>query len=725
MNALALLCLGIMVGEDAASIDFVNDIEPILTRAGCNSGSCHGALAGKGGLKLSLRGYDPESDFYFLTRHALGRRVDVGQPDASLVLLKATKKLSHGGGRRLEPDSDDYRLMQQWVARGAMGPNNESPKLVDIFVEPKNITTKVGADHVLKVKARYSDGQVRDVTRWSLFTTTNDGVVGVDESGKVTVVGPSETAINVWFGNRVASAIVTVPFDNPDVDKSLATSPRHNFIDEAIVKKLTDLRVPPSPQCNDYEFIRRVFLDCLGTLPTPDEVDAFVNDAAADKRTKLAAELLRRPEFVDYWTYKWCDLFLLSSRQLSQPAVWSFYRYLRQQVASNTPWDRLARDILMARGSNLQNGAANYFVMHKDPAELTETTAVTFLGQSLTCARCHNHPLEKWTQDQYWSFANLFGRVVLKSGDRGGEVVVVDAPSGDITHLRRSVPMPPTPLDAAPVDDANRRAALANWLTAPDNPFFAKAIVNRVWKNFFGRGLVEAEDDLRQTNPATHPELLDELAKQFIRHNYDLHWLIRTITASAAYQRSSLPMPGNEKDDRFYARAQLRRLPAEVILDAYTQITGVSTNFNEIYTTNMVPTRTELYPLGTRAQQLPDALVVSRFLDSFGRPPREQACACERQNESSTGQALHLNNGQSLNEKLRSKNSVAERWVGEKLGDDELIRRVFALGLSRPPTDAERSRFRTLLQDYGTDRRAAIEDLCWAVLTSREFLFNH
>lgn len=723
-NAVIVGCI-VAASAHAGPPDFVNNIEPILTKSGCNSGSCHGALAGKGGLKLSLRGYDPESDYFVLSRQALGRRVDVQKPDESLLLKKPTKALPHGGGRRFESDAEEYKLLQKWIADGAPGPQLNAPTLAAIELVPPRATLKPNDKQQIKVQARYSDGQIKDVTRWSLFNSTGDGVATVDESGLVSVTGPGEAAINVWYSNRVAASIVIVPFDRRLETELLAKSPRHNFIDEAILKKLESLRIPPSGQCNDHQFIRRAFLDCTGTLPTTEELDKFVADAAPDKRAKLIESLLMRSEFVDYWTYKWCDLFLLSSRQLSQPAVWSFYRFLRDHVAANTSWDRLAREIITARGGNLQNGAGNYFVMHKDPAELIETTAVTFLGQSVTCARCHNHPLEKWTQDQYWAFANLFGRVVLKSGERG-EIEIVDSPCGDVTHLRRGIPMTPTPLDGKPVPpEIDRRTAFADWLTSPDNPHFAKAMVNRVWKNFFGRGLVEAEDDLRQTNPPTHPELLNELARQFIANKYDIKWLIRTITASAAYQRSSIPLPGNETDDRFYSRSLVRRLPAEVILDAYSQLTGVPTNFNEIYTTNMVPTKSELYPLGTKALQLPDALVVSRFLESFGRPPREQACSCERQQESSTTQALHLNNSKTLNEKLRGKGSVLEKWIAEKLNDDDAIRRAFRLGLSREPTTSERERFTKQLTEYGDDRRAAFEDLCWAVFTSREFLFNH
>jgi Protein of unknown function (DUF1553)/Protein of unknown function (DUF1549) len=402
-------------------------------------------------------------------------------------------------------------------------------------------------------------------------------------------------------------------------------------------------------------------------------------------------------------------------------------------VADNKPWDRLAREVLTASGSNLDNGAANYFVLHKDVTERNEATSVTFLGMSLTCARCHNHPLEKWTQDQYWGMANLFARVALKNGDRPGEVTVQAQPAGDVPHPRRGVPVPPAPLDAKPLpfdDPADRRQYLADWLTAPDNPYFARALVNRVWRNFLGRGLVEAEDDFRQTNPPTNPELLDALAKDFVEHQYDVKHLIRTVMNSATYQRSSTPLPENRADDRFYSHYLIRRLPAEVVLDAYAQVAGVPTPFTQVLVGTTGGTApTSMYPLGTRALQLPDTQLVSPFLEAFGRPPREQTCSCEREQDSSVGQALHLNNGATLNDKLRAKDSLVEKWASDKVGGAEAVRRLFLLALCREPTAAEMKKFQALLAEAGREqkatRREALEDLFWAVLSSREFLFNH
>ncbi len=703
-------------------------VVPVLTRLGCNSGACHGALAGKGGFKLSLRGYSPEDDHFVLTRQALSRRVNRQEPSKSLMLLKPTLSLPHGGGLKLEVDSPEFRLLADWIASGAPGLSPTDPKLTRLEVVPPEATLKLKDQLQIVVRGWYSDGHAEDVTRWAKFTSSEDLVATVDERGGVKVGGHGEAAINVLFGSAVVSARVAVPFPNEVPADVFASAPRTSFVDDLVLKKLAQLRIPPSAVCSDREFIRRVFLDCIGVLPKPAEVDAFLKDTRPDRRAKLIDSLLDRPEYVDYWTYKWSDLLLISSRKLPMPAMRSFSQFVRQSVADDTPWDQFARSILTAQGSNLKNGAANYFVLHKDVADLTESTTVTFLGMSLTCCRCHNHPMEKWTQDQYWSLANMFSRVAVKNGDRGGEFTIHSQPEGDALHPKRGIAMPPTPLDGKPAV-GDRRLAFANWLTAPENPYFARAFVNRVWRNYMGRGLVEAEDDLRQTNPASNEELLSAVAADFVKHHYNVKHVMRLIMNSATYQRSSLPVEGNKTDDRFYSHYLIRRLPAEVVLDAYSDISKIPTAFSKItigVTGGDAPTAD--YPLGMRALQIPDTQLVSQFLDAFGRPERGQTCACERQSESSVTQALHLNNGQTLNDKLRDKKSRVAEWIDEKIDNDETIRRIFALALSRPPSASELTRFRTLLAEAvaepGATRREAIEDLVWSVLTGREFLFN-
>ena len=711
-------------------VSFAIHVIPILTRLGCNSGACHGALAGKGGLKQSLRGYDPDTDHFVLTRQANARRVNRQEPARSLFLLKPTLALPHGGGMKLEVKSPEFSMLANWIANGAPGIATQDTKLTRIEAFPPNAVLEPKDTLQVIVRAWYSDGRSEDVTRLAKYSSTEDLVAGVDDLGAVKVTGHGEAAIVVLFGNQVALVRVASPFANDIHSKVFATSPRHNFIDTLVLKKLEAIKLPPSPQCSDHEFIRRAHLDAIGVLPTPEEVRKFTQDTRPDRRARLIDALLERPEYVDYWSYKWADLLLISSRKLPQPAMRSFAHFVRQSVAANTPWDQFAREILTARGNNLRNGQVNYFLLHKDITDLTESTAVTFLGMSITCCRCHNHPMEKWTQDQYWSLANLFAQVAIKNGDRTGEFSVQSAGQGDILHPRRGIAMPPTPLDGKPIAPGkDRREYFADWLTAPDNPYFAKALVNRIWRNFMGRGLVEAEDDLRQTNPSSNEELLDALARDFAKNKYDTKKLVRTIMLSAAYQRSSSAVAGNKNDDRFYSRYIIRRLPAEVVLDAYSDIAKIPTEFSKVAVgSSGGATATPDYPLGTRALQLPDTQLVSQFLDAFGRPERGQTCACERGQESSVTQALHLNNGQTLNDKLRNKKSRVEEWVTEKVNDDDAIRRVYVLALSRIPTDAEFARFRKLLAEAANDpqvsRREAIEDLFWSVLTSREFLFN-
>jgi hypothetical protein len=711
---------------------FRNHVIPLMTRAGCNSGACHGALAGKGGMKLSLRGYDPSADHFVLTRQALGRRVDRNEPARSLMLLKPTQTVSHGGGQKIEPNSADYHLLADWVAAGAPGPRPDDPRIQRLEVLPAAAVLKPKDTLQVVVRAWYSDGHTEDVTRWAKFNSSEDLVAAVDANGKVKVADYGEAAVTVWYSNLVAANRIASPSANTLDPKVFSSAARHNFIDGLVLRKLEGLRLPPSSLCSDAEFLRRAYLDAAGILPKPDELARFLADKSPDKRAKVIDALLERPEFIDYWAYKWSDMLLITTRRLPQSSVWSFYQFVRQSVADNKPWDRFVRDVLTASGSNLDNGAANYFVLHKDISDLTESTSVTFMGMSITCCRCHNHPLEKWTQDQYWSMANLFSRVALKNGERGGEVNVQSLPSGDVPHLRRGVPMPPTPLDGKPLSldsPVDRRAYFVDWLTAADNPYFARALVNRVWRNFMGRGLVEAEDDLRQTNPPTNPELLDALAKDFVAHKYDVKHVIRTIMNSASYQRSSRPLLENKNDDRFYSHYLVRRLPAEVILDAYSQVTGVPTPFTQLNSAAGDSTSGyNGYPLGTRALQLPDSLVASRFLDAFGRPERSQTCSCERQQDSSVGQALHLNNGQTLNDKIRAKNSRIETWLKDKITDEEAVRQLFLMALCREPTAAERERFLGLLKEAAADtkttRREALEDLFWSVLASKEFMFN-
>lgn len=710
---------------------FANDVQAVLTKTGCNMGSCHGAQSGKKGFKLALRGYDHEADYDTLTRRSRGRRVIPSDPARSLMLLKATGAIPHGGGTRFGTDSSEYHIVSQWIAEGAMGPSAADTHVAELAVLPEQVTLKPGDAQQIVVLATYSDGTVRDVTQWAMYDTTEMGVASVSQQGKVDVVGAGESAITVWFGSKVAVATISVPYDNKVDGQLFAQTSQVNFVDDLILEKLKTLRIPPSGQAGDGEFLRRVYLDTMGILPTVEETRAFLADESPGKRERLIDQILQRSEYVDYWTYKWSDLLLVSSKQLDGAAVWAFYSWLRKCVEENKPWDQLARDVVTARGSTLDNGAANFFVLHKDPQQLTEATSLTFLGMSITCARCHDHPMERWTQDDYYGMANLFGRVRQKDGTVGGEIVVFPVTEGNVPHPRRlEVPIP-QPLDGEPLavdDPRDRRTHLAAWLTAAENPYFARAIVNRVWANFMGRGLVQPVDDLRSTNPASNEKLLSALADDLRKHNYDVKHLIRTILNSAAYQRSAAPVEGNEADDRFYSHFLLKRMPAEVMLDAFSQTTGVPTEFPG-------------FPKGWRAQQLPDSNIVSYFLSAFGRPSREFVCTCERTEDPNVTQTLHLTNGKTLNDKLKSDDCVATAMTKEKLTDEQVIERVYLGALTRFPTEAEKA---ALLKAFAASttaavdekqavdenvaaeqRQALIADFIWATLSSKEFLFIH
>jgi hypothetical protein len=715
------------IGPDATGRwSFRNHVVPVLTRSGCNMGSCHGAAAGKNGLRLSLRGYAPEIDHAVFTRQAGARRVNTSVPAESLVLLKATGALEHGGGRRFAPDSLAYRIVSEWIADGAPGPSASDATLQTIEAQPRTATLLPGQGEALRVIATYSDGRRVDVTGWAKFDSTDVSVAKVDDRGQVTVVGPGEGAISVWFSSRVDLARVAVPYPATVDPAVFARAPRFNLIDERNLSKLQALNLPPSPPADDATFLRRAFLDATGNLPPGDQVDPFLADPDPQKRAKLIDRLLASEEFLDFWSYKWSDLLLVSTRKLPAPAVWAFYRAVRQAVKDNLSWDEFARRVVTARGSTLSNGWANYFVLHRDTIDLTESTSVAFLGLSLTCARCHDHPLEKWTQDQYYGMANLFARVRLKDGPGGaGDVIVTAAAEGDLRHPRRGVIVPPQPLDGRPLAveaRADRRQALADWLADPNNPYFDRAIVNRVWAQFFGRGLVSPEDDLRSTNPASDSDLFDALVADFREHGQDVKRLVRLIMNSGAYQRSSTPLPENAPDTRFLSHHVPRRLPAEVLLDAIGRATEIPTAFPG-------------YPPGWRSLQLPDSKVDSVFLDAFGRPARESVCSCERSDLPSVAQALHLANGPTLNEKLRQDGSIAARLAQSASDAGAIADELFKTALARPPRPEERAAVAAQLADAARDapdterarqaRREAIEDLAWGLLTSQEFLFNH
>lgn len=704
---------------------FRNHVIPVMTKMGCNQGACHGALAGKNGFKLSLRGYDPDADYDTLTRSSVGRRVSLTDPVSSLIVAKPSFAIPHGGGKRFAKDSLEYRVVEEWIAAGAPPPSGTDVQIRGLEVFPAAAVLSPEAEQQIVVRAKYSDGHTEDVTRWVKFSSSNEGVATVDDWGRVKMNGSGEAAITLWYSSRVLYSRVSVPFANEVSANTYDKYPRRNFIDDLAVAKWKNLHLAPSKLADDSEFLRRAYLDEIGVLPKSEDVENFLADTSSDKRTKLIDRLLQKDEFVDYWSYKWSDLLLVSSRRLNSTAMWAFYDWIRESVKQNKPWDKFARDIFLSSGSTRENGALNYFVLHKDPIELSENATQAFLGQRITCARCHNHPLEKWTQIQYFQMANLFARVGVKNGGAAGENIVFAKASGDVLYPKSARPLPPAPLDAAnmPLDSTeDRRIVFAKWLTSPDNAMFSRTIVNRVWANFMGRGLVDPMDDLRATNPASNEELLAALSKDFIEHGYDVQRLIRTIMNSTLYQLSSEANATNQSDNIYYSKHIIRRLSAEVILDAMSQVTGAPTAFSS-------------YPVGTRALQLPDTQVKSDFLASFGRPARVLCDAAERASDPTITQALHVINGDTLNKKLSSPDGTIALFMKLGLSDRRILEYMYISAFSRYPSDSERAAVAAALEktrlEKGTEEarrdahRQALEDMVWAMLTSKEFLFNH
>jgi len=730
---LSLLALVTPVVASDRPLSFRHDVLPVLSKAGCNSGGCHGALAGKGGFRLSLNAYDPATDHYNITRENRGRRIEFADPARSLFVIKPTAAVRHKGGKFIHEDSDDYKLLIEWIQQGAPGPSTDDTELNRIELSPALSQLNKGDTQPLTVHAFFSDGTKRDVTRWARFTPTDATIAEVDEAtGLAKVIGYGEGAISVWYSGQIALARITSPWPSVIPDEVFARTPKRNVIDKRVIEQLRRLNLKPSKPSSDSEFIRRVYLDVVGMLPTPQETKAFLADTSETKRDDLIEKLLAQPEFVDYWAYRLSDLFLISSKKLRPLALKAYYDWLRGEIEKITPWDQLVRQVVAAKGDTLKNGAANFYSVHQDPETMAENVSQAFMSLSINCAKCHNHPLEKWTNDQYYSFANLFARVRAKgwggdarSGDGARTLFIADR--GDLIQPRTGKPQPPAPLDGQAIasdSTEDRREALADWLTSPENPYFTRSIANRVWANFFGRGIVEPVDDLRISNPASNEPLLQAISEHLAKNDYDLKSLMRLILRSETYRRSSTPLPENEGDQKYYSRYYPRRLMAEVLQDAITSVTRVSPKYNRITLSDGSTEGISLYREGTRALQLSDSAVTSYFLKTFGRNEREITCECERSNKPSMVQVLHLSNGDTLNNNLRSKQSCVNTMITQ--GNDDIIDEAYLLCLSRRPSDSERKRLQNIFEVAPeTERRGVVEDLFWALMTSREFLFQH
>jgi hypothetical protein len=705
-----------------APVSFRHEFIAALNVGGCNMGACHGTPSGKGGFRLSLRGYDPAADYLTLTREAFNRRTDPGDPDASLILLKALAKVPHEGGQRYRPDAVPVRAIRDWLAEGLQDdPTAAAPQGVTILPGARLLKAPARFQQ-LSVLARFSDGGTREVTRLTVFSSSDPAVADVNINGLVEFRQAGEVAILCRYLDIMETVRLT--YLEPRAGFVWKDVPENNYVDKHVFAKLKMLSLPPSDLCTDQEFIRRACLDLCAVLPTPGEVKAFVADTAADKRAKLIERLLGRPEYADFWTLKWADVLRNSRKAVQVKGTEVYQHWLRRHVEDNTPLDELVRELLTADGSTFRNPPANYYRIAREPTALAESTAQLFFGVRMQCAKCHNHPFERWTQDDYYSLAAFFARVKQKKdpGEPGpnpqtpGAEVIYSDRAGEVTQPRSGKVMAPKvmgrPAPAIPTGK-DRREALAEQVTAADNPFFAKSVVNRIWFHLTGRGIVDPVDDFRESNPSANDELLNALARDFVAHKYDAKYLIRTVMNSRTYQLSAQTNDLNKDDNKYFSHAVTKLLTAEQLLDALCTVTEVPEKYAGL-------------PVGTRAVQLPDGEVNHPFLKTFGQPARELACECEREGDSNLAQALQLINGPTVNEKLRNPANRIGRLLAKKMSDIDVLCELYLATVSRLPVEGEVSAaLEHVRKAKPEDQRKAWEDVQWALVNSKEFLFRH
>lgn len=711
-------------------VSFRNDVMAVLSRAGCNQGTCHGNLNGKGGFKLSLRGEDPDYDFAALTRDTLARRTNPLDPADSLLLRKATGSVAHEGGRRFGPGSREYEILTRWIAAGTPTDSATLPRVVRVEATPGEQVLLEPADKVqIQVRATFTDGRSRDVTQLACFEPSNQ-VVSVTPSGEVQRQASGETAVLVRYLDR--HAVVRLAFVPARPGLVWIDSPQANYIDRHVHAKLRALRVQPSDLASDSVFLRRAYLDTLGVLPTAAESRAFLADTHGDKRARLIDHLLERPEFADFWALKWSDLLRNEEKTLDRKGVLAFHHWIRQSIADSKPVDQFARELLTAQGSTYSHPPANFYRALRDPQARAEATAQVFLGLRLQCCKCHSHPFDRWTQEDYHTLSAFFARVQYRLMDNtrrdrldkhefDGEQVVWQDRTSEVPHPRTGNPLPPRYLDGGPAHtEGDRLQALADWVTRPENPFFARVQANRIWAHLLGRGIVDPIDDFRASNPPSNEPLLEALAQDFVGHRYDLRHLVRVIMNSRTYQLSNVANETNAEDEANFARAYVRPLQAEQLADALTRVTGAVPAFNG-------------YPEGTRAGQLPGVRPFrqrdrrpsagEKFLTVFGKPERLLSCECERSGDATLAQAFQLISGPFANELL----TRTENRLGKLLADGTppavLVEEFFLAALCRLPTESERQVAVGLLAQ-AVDRRAALEDFVWGLVNAKAFLLR-
>jgi hypothetical protein len=703
---------------------FIKDVVPVLTKAGCNAGACHGSFQGRGGFRLSLLGFDAAADYEAIFKGARGRRVSLASPESSLLMQKALGVVPHGGGRRIEPGSASHEALLGYLSRGAAVPSDWKLHVQSLTPEPKTVTLELNKAVSVQSRARWSDGEERSVSTWALYDSSDPPVAEVNTAGEIKAISPGKANVMVRFAGQVAAVEVTVPYGPPP---ALAHFKPANYIDELVAAEWKRLGVTPAEACSDNEFVRRVYLDLIGTLPRPEEVKAFLASADADKRSKLIDDLLERPEYVEYWALKWGDLLRGHKRYLGERGLGSFTSWVRKSIRENKPLDQFTKEILTSQGNLYTSGPVAYYFVDSTPEELAETTAQVFLGVRMQCARCHHHPLEVWSQDDYYGLAAFFNRVEAKnSGDNGRfgglkSIRVVGAPVRDrgtrpevkpkmLGELVAS-PNPATTAAPLPAAESDVRLRLADWIANPDNPYFARNFANRYWSYLIGRGIVEPIDDLRATNPPSNAALLDALTKDFTDHKFDVKHLVRTICRSRVYQLASERAPARDQDGSLFTHRSLKRLSAEVLLDGVNQVCETSESFAGL-------------PEGTRAISLPDPTTASYFLTTFGKPLRTTACECGRMAGPDLSQALHLANSSALQAKLSSDKGRIKRLMAEKKADGEITEELYLATFARLPSEQERKVVAETLAEIPS-RQEAWEDVLWSLLNSSEFVFQH
>jgi hypothetical protein len=691
---------------------FENDIVPLFSRFGCNASGCHGKAEGQNGFKLSVFGFDPAADLAALTKEGRGRRIFAAAPEHSLLLMKASGRVAHGGGVRIPQGSAEYETIRGWIAGGALLGDAKAPRVGSIRIEPRERLLGMRSTQQLRVIARKTDGREIDVTGHARFQSNNEGLAMVSANGLVATLDvPGEAAIMASYMGSVDVFQTLIPRAEPIA--AYPAFPPNNFIDRLVIDKLKKLNIAPSELCGDADYLRRIYLDVIGTLPTADEARRFLADRRPDRRARLVDELLERPEYADYWALKWSDLLRVDRQALGHKRAYGYYKWIRDSVAANKPHDRFARELLTAEGPLGEVAPASFYKVVTKPGEAASTVAQVFLGVRIACAECHHHPFDRWSQDDYYGMTAFFAPVSMKSSPAaemvmaGGESQARNPRSGAaILAHALGTDMPQK------LPSGDRRQRLAEWLTSPANPWFARSLANRYWAHFLGRGLVEPVDDFRATNPPTNQALLDALARHLVDSRFDVKQLIRAITASRVYQLSTSPNATNERDEQNYSRALMKRIPAEVLLDMVCDTTGVPEKFFGV-------------PPGSRAIQLWDSKVPHYFLKLFGRPVRVTACECERTAEPGVAQVLHILNSPEMHAKLTHEGGTIARVVKEKKDDGALVDELYLTFYSRFPDTKERTVALEHMKRNVSQRKQAAEDLAWSMMNSLEFVFNH